>query len=234
MRFASPLIEGRLIRRYKRFLVDVKLAGGQLVTAHTANPGRMQGLMEPGSRVWLSYHDNPKRKLAYSWQLVKVGRYLVGVDPIRANALVAEAIRRGVISELSGYDSLRREVALGASRIDLLLERPGERCYVEVKSVTLRMPDGLGLFPDAVSERGRKHLLELASAVTNGDRAVLCFVVQRGDVQVVAPADHIDPAYGESLRAVVAAGVEVIAYRGRVRRHGIVLRDRLPVRQCAP
>ncbi len=230
MRFSTPLLEGRLIKRYKRFLVDVRLASGELVTAHTANPGRMIGLTEPGSRVWLSFHDNPKRKLAYSWRLVKVGRYLVGVDPIIANTLVAEAIRRGVISELTGYDSIRREVALGASRIDLLLERPGERCYVEIKSATLKMPGALGMFPDAVSARGRKHLLELAGAVDDGHRAVLCFVVQRGDVEAVAPADHIDPDYGATLRAVSACGVEVIAYRGRIRRHGIVLRERLPVR----
>ena len=253
MRFSTPLLPGRLIRRYKRFLADIELDDGQLITAHTANPGKMLGLTEPGSLVYVSRSDNPKRKLAHSWQLVRVGRYLVGVDPILSNRLVYEAIERGVISELCGYQSIRREVSVesgcgeqnegrrvvrrprGAkekqqpvSRIDLLLQKPGQSCFVEVKTASLRQ-GRMALFPDGVTKRGRRHLLALAARVQAGDRAVVCFVAQRGDVEAVGPADHIDPDYGATLRQVVAAGVEVIAYRAQVRRRGIRLDRSLPV-----
>ncbi len=231
MRFGAPLIRGRLVRRYKRFLADVRLDGGALVTAHTANPGAMLGLADAGSLVYLSHHDDPKRKLAYTWELVRVGRYLAGVNPILANRLVAEAIERRRIAELAGYATLRREVTLvDGTRIDLQLRHKGRPvCWVEVKSATL-VEDGLAMFPDAPTDRGRRHLADLERARRSGQRAVLCFVVQRGDADAVSPADHIDPAYGEALRRAHAAGVEVIAYRARVGTRGITLRNPLDVR----
>jgi sugar fermentation stimulation protein A len=237
MRFASELVEGRLLRRYKRFLADVRLKDGREVTAHTANPGTMMGLTEAGRTVFLQWHDNPKRKLPYSWELLRIGRYLVGVNPMLANRLVEEAITDGIIEPLAGYASLRREVRYGTrgSRVDLMLEggrptrgHPTRRCYVEVKNATL-LVDGTALFPDAVTERGRKHLLELGDAVRDGHRAVLCFTVQRGDALRVAPADAIDPAYGAALRRAAECGVEILAYRAEVRRRGIRLRRRLDV-----
>ncbi len=234
MRFPAPLVEGRLLRRYKRFLADVELPDGETVVAHTANPGRMIGLTEPGSRVFLSHHDDPKRKLKYSWQLVEVGPHLVGVNPILANTLVREAIEAEAIAELTGYAALRTEVRYGKrSRVDLLLEdatRPP--CYVEVKSVTL-VEGEAGLFPDAVSDRGRRHLEELSEVVRAGCRAVMCFLVQRPEPAFVAPADAIDPAYGEAFRAAQAAGVEAIAYRAAVTVRGIEVTEGLPVRPQA-
>lgn len=232
MRFGQTLIKGRLLRRYKRFLADVELEDGEVITAHTANPGRMIGLTEPGSTVYLSHHDKPSRKLKYSWELIRVGRNLVGINPMLANDLVAEAIAAGRVPELAGYAGQRREVKYGArgSRIDLLLSDP-ERpdCYVENKNVTL--VDGeAALFPDAVTERGKKHLLELRDVVAAGGRGVILFVVQRPEPEYVGPADAIDPAYGEVLREVAAAGVELLAYRAKVGRREIRITDSLPVR----
>jgi sugar fermentation stimulation protein A len=225
-----PLIKGRLLRRYKRFLADVVLDSGETVTAHTANPGAMRGLTLPDRVVYLSQHDNPKRKLKYSWELVRIGRHTVGVNPMHSNTLVAEALAQDHLEPLRGYQSVRREVRYGSrgSRIDLLLEGTHGRCYLEVKTATY-MQGHTALFPDAVTERGRKHLLELADVVAAGDRGVVCFVAQRCDVHEVAPADAIDPAYGRTLREVMARGVELYAYRSRVRVRSIQLSDRVPV-----
>ncbi|MEZ6187974.1 MAG: DNA/RNA nuclease SfsA [Planctomycetota bacterium] len=226
-----PLIAGRLLRRYKRFLADVELEDGTQITAHTANPGAMTGLATPGSRVLLSHHPHGKRKLPYSWQIVYVGRTPVGVNPALANPLVREALERGVIAELRGYPHLHAEVPVGDSRLDFELSAPGRpRCLVEVKSVTLR--DGsAGLFPDAPSERGRRHLHELATLVAAGERAALLFLVQRGDVRRVGPAREVDPAYGVALDEARAAGVEVLAYRAAVEpsRRRIRVVGRLPL-----
>lgn len=211
-----PLIEGRLVRRYKRFLADVELADGSLITAHTANPGAMTGLCDPGSRVLLSHHPTAKRKLPYSWQIVYVGRTPVGVNPVLANSIAREGIEAGVVRELTGYASLRPEVKVGDSRLDFELSAPDRpRCLVEVKSVTLRV-GSRGLFPDAPSARGRRHLEELIALEQAGERAVLLFLVQRGDVRTVGPAREVDPAYGEAFDAARAAGVEVLAYRAAV------------------
>ena len=233
MRYSQTLIPGRLVRRYKRFLADVELDSGGVITAHTANPGRMTGLIKPGNRVYLSFHDSPKRKLKYSWELVKVGRWLVGVNPILANALVAEAIERGVITELSGYSELKREVAYGTrgSRADMRLDGHATLgpATVEVKSATL-VEGRLALFPDAPSERGRKHLRELRDVVRAGERAVLIFVAQRRDCDAVAPADTVDPEYGALLREVMAAGVEVLAYQAKVGTREVRVTGPLPVR----
>jgi len=231
MRFKQKLIPGKLIRRYKRFLADVELETGEVVTAHTPNTGSMMGLTQEGNRVYLSYHDLPTRKLKYSWEIVKAGRVCVGINTLLPNLLVAEGIQDGTILELQGYRDLKREVKYGEnSRIDLLLTNGNpEKCYVEVKNVTL-VEKGMAYFPDAVTERGRKHLEELAKMVRRGHRGVIFFVLQRADGQAVAPADHIDPVYGETLRKVMGKGVEALAYRAQVSPQRICLNQALEVR----
>lgn len=224
------LIPGRLIKRYKRFLADIELEDGSVVTAHCPNSGSMLGCNRSGSPVMLSRSDNPTRKLAYTWELVQVDRWWVGLNTMLPNRLVEEAILNGTITELQGYARLRREVAYGSerSRIDLLLEGEQGRCYVEVKNVTL-VEDDRALFPDAITERGQKHLRELQEVVQSGHRGVILFTVQRGDGRAVAPADAIDPAYGKLLRKAVANGVEALAYRAVVTPHEIRLIERLLV-----
>lgn len=225
-----PLIPGILIKRYKRFLADITLADGSMVTAHCPNSGSMLGCNLPGSPVMLSQSPNPNRKLAYTWELVQIGGYWIGLNTMLPNRLAEEAILNGTISELQGYEQLRREVPYGSerSRIDLLLEGSQGRCYVEVKNVTL-VEGELALFPDAVTERGQKHLRELMEVVRNGDRGIILFTVQRGDGKAVAPADRIDPAYGRLLREAVRNGVEALAYRASVQPEEIRLTDRLAV-----
>ncbi|MCM2327830.1 MAG: DNA/RNA nuclease SfsA [Lysobacter sp.] len=237
MIFPAPLVEGTLLRRYKRFLADVELASGGTVTAACPNTGSMLGCCEPGSRVWLSESDSPTRKYRHTWELVEAGpggrAVMVGINTGLPNRLVAEAIGAGVIGELSGYGTIRREVPFGEerSRIDLVLEGPGrEACYVEVKNVTAAISGGVALFPDAVSARGTRHLRELMRLRAQGLRPVLVFCVQRGDVDEVRPADAIDPLYGRTLREAVDAGVEVMAWRARVSTRAIAIEAPLPVR----
>ncbi len=242
MKFAKALVPGRLLRRYKRFLADVELAPGVVVTAACPNTGSMLGCCEPGSRVWLSESDSPTRKYRHTWELVAVkpggrGReVMVGINTGLPNRLVAEAIAAGAIAPLAGYASIRREVAFGEerSRVDLLLESPGRpACYVEVKNVTAAVEAGVALFPDAVSERGAKHLRELARLRARGLRAVQFYCVQRGDVDEVRPADEIDPGYGRGLREAIAAGVEVMAWRAKVTPRAILMERPIPV-VCPP
>jgi sugar fermentation stimulation protein A len=224
VKFDAPLTEGRLIRRYKRFLADVETARGTVV-AHCPNTGSMLGCAEPGSRVWLQPAAGAQRKLAFTWELVESGDTLVGINTGRSNRLVEEAIGRGAIAELRGHCLVKREAGYDgrASRCDLLLEGDGRRCYVEVKNVTAAVAQGVALFPDAVSERAARHLEEMMRVVRSGHRAVLVYCVQRGDVREVRPADAIDPAYGRALRRALAGGVEVLAYRARVSPREIVL-----------
>ena len=223
------LIEARLIKRYKRFLADVELADGSVVTVHCPNSGSMKGCAVPGSRVWLSTSDNVKRKLPYTWELAEVNGCLIGLNTGLPNRLVAEAIGNGTIAELQGYDTMRPEVPYGDhSRIDLLLESPGRRCFVEVKNVTL-VEEGRALFPDAVTTRGQKHLNELMRVVREGDRGVIFFTVQRSDGHAVSPADAIDPEYGRLLRLAMQNGVEALAYRAEVTAEAIRLTDKLAV-----
>ena len=232
MDFSEPLIPGTLLRRYKRFLADVELDDGTTITAHTPNTGSMLGCAEPGFRVWLRDTANPKRKYRYAWEMVEVdGGALVGIDTGLPNKLVAEAVEQGVIAELQGYETIRPEVRYGRenSRADLLLEGEAGRCFVEVKNVTAAVGDGVAVFPDAVSARGTKHLRELMDVVAQGDRAVMCFCVQREDVAEVRPADAIDPLYGATLREALAAGVEAIAYGAEVSPRGVRLARRLAV-----
>ena len=232
MRFNQALVPGTLIKRYQRFLADVELDDGSIVTAHTPNTGSMLGCREPGSRVWLSNSDNPKRKYTLSWELVEAEPgVLVGINTGLPNKLVREAIQDGTIKELQGYDAIRQEIRYGAenSRIDLLLEGAGKPdCYVEIKNVTLAR-EGIGYFPDAVSGRGSKHLRELAEVAAEGKRAVICFCVQRKDVFEVRPADSIDGIYGATLRQAIGAGVQAIAWRADVSADEIRIDTKLPV-----
>jgi sugar fermentation stimulation protein A len=225
-----PVIEGRLIRRYKRFLADVELPGGEIITAHCPNTGSLRGCTKEGSRVILQEAQNPKRKYRYTWRAIRVGRTWVNVDTGRPNAVVAEAVADGQVKELTGYSSLRREVNYGTnSRIDILLESSdGSRCYVEVKSTTL-VDGSHAMFPDGVTERGRKHLLELRDMVKAGHRAVIFFCVCRDDVDSFGPADHIDPAYGKTLREVLPEGVEALVYSSHVTPQSMKLVASLPL-----
>ncbi len=213
MKFPAPLLHGKLIQRYKRFLADIELDDGREITAHCANPGSMLGLKEPGSEVWVSPANNPKRKLKYTWELIRVGDGMVGVNTSLPNKIVEEAIEDGSITELQGYDNLVREVKYGKnSRIDILLEGAGiPTCYVEVKSVTLKREKS-GEFPDAVTARGAKHLVELSDMVAQGHRAVMVYLVQRDDVRDFTIADDIDPTYGSAFKSARLAGVEVLVY----------------------
>lgn len=232
MKFPQKLIGARLIRRYKRFLADVELRSGEVITAVCPNTGSLMGCAEPGNRVWLSTSDRPTRKYRHTWEIVEVGKTRVGINTSLPNALVAEAIEAGVIAELMGYSAIRREVKYGKenSRIDLVLEALHQRpCYVEVKNVTAAVSDTVALFPDAVSERGARHLRELMHVVRNGGRAVQLYCVQRNDVSEVNPADRIDPVYGRTLREAMAAGVEVMAYRASVTTREIRLEKRIAV-----
>jgi sugar fermentation stimulation protein A len=235
MRFATPLVPAILVRRYKRFLADVVLPGGEEVTAHVANPGAMTGLAAPGARVWLSKSDNPKRKLPWSWELVEVdfggGPELVGVNTGRPNGLVAEALAAGIIPELAGYATTRREVRYGKnSRVDVLLEDPARPpCYVEIKNVHLMRRQGLAEFPDAVTVRGAKHLDELAAMVGTGHRAVMLFLIQIVLAERFALAADIDPTYAAAFARARAAGVEAIARRCAITVDGIAAAAAVPI-----
>lgn len=230
MRFAAPLVRGTLVRRYKRFLADVALDGGTVVTAHCPNSGSMLSVDVPGAEVWLSPAPDAGRKLAFTWELIRLGDVLVGVNTFRPNALVAEAMAAGTIPELAGYEIVRREVRCGNSRIDLLLEandRP--KCFVEVKNVTLQRPARPGLveFPDCATARGVKHLVDLATAVASGHRAAMVFLAQRGDGDLLAIADDMDPGFATALRAAAAGGVEILCYRCAVGLDAIQVSERL-------
>ncbi len=232
MDFPTPLTQGLLLRRYKRFLADVELPGGEVVVAHCPNTGSMKSCLEEGAPVWLSRSTNPKRKLAWTWEVAVVGGVPILVNTARPNAVVREAVASGRVPSVVGYGSLRSEVRYGTqnSRIDLFLsDGPRPDCYLEVKNVTLAVGGGEGAFPDAVSKRGTKHLEELAEMVSRGHRGLLFFLVSRGDVERVRPADEIDPVYGETLRRVVAAGVEVEAWRAEVSLDGVRVSKRLAV-----
>ncbi len=230
MRFPAPLTPGTLLRRYQRFLADVRLDSGETVTAHCPNTGSMLGLNAPGNRVWLSPADKPGRKLAWTWELVEAGGVLVGIHTGRANGLVREALEAGHIPVLAGFSDCRNEPTLSArSRTDLLLQFADGPCYVEVKSVTAATPTGAGFFPDAVSERASKHMQELVGCVAAGNRAAVVFCVQRGDVEQVHPAWHIDPAFAAALQEAASRGVELYALGAHVDLAGIRLDRVLPV-----
>lgn len=233
MRFDPPLEEGRLLRRYKRFLADIETASGEQMTIHCANTGSMLNCMSEGCRVWFSRSNDPKRKLPGSWEISETpqGR-LACINTARANALVEEALRAGLISELAGFTALKREVPYGVenSRADFRLDYPDGPLYVEVKSVTLGF-DGsdAAAFPDAVTLRGAKHLRELAALARAGVRAVQLYCVNLSGIRAVRAAEEIDPAYAAGLREAKAAGVQVLAYGAELSPEGIALIRRLDV-----
>ena len=232
MQIDPPLFPAILIRRYKRFLADVRLDDGTELTVHTPNTGSMLGCADPGMRVWLRDTCNPKRKYRYSWEMSETtAGGMISVHTGINNELVSEAIESGLIEALQGYETIQAEVPYGAenSRIDLLLSRAEEKCYIEIKNVTARDDRGLAMFPDAVSQRGSKHLRELSAMAEAGHRAVIFFAVQRGDVTGFRPAAEIDPLYAETLQAAVAAGVEVMAWQARVTPGEILLQQSLPL-----
>ena len=235
MRLPVPLIRGTLIQRYKRFLADVRLDDGRLVTAACPNTGSMLGLTTPGLAVWLSESDSPTRKYRHTWELVEAdlgnGPTLVGINTGHPNKLVAEAIGSRRVKALVGYPGLRREVKYGKnSRIDILLECAEKgMCYVEIKNVHLSRRHGLAEFPDSVTERGVKHLREMSDMVRAGHRAVMVFLIQRGDARRLAFARDIDPTYGAAFDLAVAAGVEAIALRCKMSPEEIVVDKPVPI-----
>lgn len=227
----NSLVQGTLVKRYKRFLADVELNSGELVVAHCPNTGAMTGCAEPGWRVWLSPSNNPKRKLAYTWELAQTDNSdWIGINTQNANKLVSEALTKGVITELLGYPTVQAEVKFGEenSRVDFLLTgKDKPNCYLEVKSVTLAL-DEKGFFPDAKTERGRKHLRELASIAQQGQRAVLLFCVQHTGIQSVSIAKHIDEKYAQEWERAKEAGVEVFCYSTNINNQQATLTHSLP------
>lgn len=223
------LIRGRLIKRYKRFLADVQLDSGETVTAHCPNSGRMTGCNQPGRPVYLSAHDNPKRKLKYTWELIEMPTSLVGVNTMVPNRLVAGALKDKAVPEMALYNDVFTEITVNRhSRLDIKLTGHNlPDCYIEVKNCTL-VENGCAKFPDAPTTRGRKHLKELIRLKKDGSRAVIFFLIQRTDATFFSPADVIDPEYGRQLRRAVRKGVEIMAYDVNINLKGIGLKRSLP------
>ncbi|MCV6825882.1 MULTISPECIES: DNA/RNA nuclease SfsA [Halocynthiibacter] len=231
MKFDSPLVPATLIRRYKRFLADIRLEDGQEVVAHCPNPGSMIGLAQEGARIWVEPNEDPKKKLKFGWRLVEHGPdHFTGIDTGRANRIVAEALDDKKIEALSHYETVKPEVKYGeGSRVDFLLSTQEQRCYLEVKSATLCREPGFVEFPDSVTARGAKHLAELRSMVENGDRAVMLFLVQDTLAKSVNVARDIDPTYANAFEHARARGVEMMAYRANITPDCITLGHELPV-----
>ena len=232
MQFPSPLERGRLVSRYKRFFADVVLDDGREITAHCPNPGAMLGLNTPGLPAWISRSDSPTRKLAHTLELVEADGGLVGINTMHPNRIVAEALEAGLIPELAGYETVRREVKYGAaSRVDFLLTDPARPpCWLEVKNVHLMRGGGLAEFPDCVAARSLRHLAELSREVADGARAIMLYVVQRTDCDRFDAASDLDPAYAQGLLVATQAGVEVLCYDCDISFDRIGLRRRLPWR----
>lgn len=235
MKFSTPLVRGRLVKRYKRFLADVILDTGEEVTATCPNTGSMMGLAMPGAAVWLSVSASPTRKYPHTWEMVETdlgrGPVLVGINTNHPNRLVADAIAADAIPEVSGYATLRREVKYGvSSRIDILLEDPQKGlAYVEIKNVHLSRQDGLAEFPDSVTERGAKHLAELGAMVAAGHRAVMVYLIQRSDAERFSLAADIDPRYAAAYEVAREAGVEALAYACHLTPESIALTRPVPI-----
>ena len=229
MKFPEQLQEAELIRRYKRFLADVRLEDGTELTVHCPNSGSMKSCSEPGSRVCFSRSENPGRKYPHTLEMVRAGSVWVGVNTSLTNQIVVEALKNGTISELAGFDSLKREVKTSdSSRLDILLLRGEDKTYIEVKNCSL-VEGGTAMFPDAVTARGTKHLNELARLVDLGHQGVILFLVQRADARQFAPAAAIDPLYAETLARVRDEGVMILAYKAEVTPEAIEVTGSLPV-----
>ena len=232
MDFPDPLLRGTLVKRYKRFMADVVLESGDTVTAHCANTGAMLGVQNPGSEVWLSPARNPDRKLKFTWEMIRIGEGLVGINTAHPNKIVAEAIEAGKIPELSGSEDLRREVKYGTnSRIDILLSEDGKPdCYVEIKNVHLMRDTGVAEFPDSVSTRAAKHQGELANMVEQGARSVTVYLCQREDCDSFRLAADIDPGYARAVKDAKQRGVEAICYACALTPEAISVSHRLEMK----
>ena len=234
MKFSDPLVRGKLIKRYKRFLVDIELESGKVVVAHCANPGSMMNLLLPDAEVWLSPASNPNRKLKYTWEMIRYEDTLIGLNTSLPNKIVEDAIQQDLVAEFTEYDSLKREVKYGEnSRIDILLQSSNlPDCYLEVKSVTLKRPENgnnLAEFPDSVTVRGTKHLHELSGQVANGNRAAMFYLVQREDCDRLSIAGDIDPNYANAFIAARKAGVEMLCYGCSISPEAIKIRRKLEI-----
>ncbi len=227
MKFTQKLVHGKLIKRYKRFLADVELDDGTVVTAHCTNSGTMKTCLETGAPVYLTPVDDPKRKTKFTWEMIFMNGGWIGINTSVPNLLAFEAIRDGKIEKLSGYTFVKREVAFGDSRFDIYAENEQEKCFVEVKNVTMKAGD-FARFPDAVTTRGRKHLETLMQVKKQGIRAVMLYVIQRMDVEKFGTANNIDPGYAQTLQKAHAVGVEIIPVQASVSPEGIEIVRELP------
>jgi sugar fermentation stimulation protein A len=227
MIFQIKLVHGTLIKRYKRFLADIRLDDGSEVVAHCTNSGSMKSCLENCAEVYLTPENDPKRRTRFTWEMIKINGDWVGINTGNPNKLAFEAISAGAIPELAGYTNVKREVKFGNSRFDIFAENETEKCFIEVKNVTMK-EGKYALFPDAVTTRGLKHLETLMEVKTAGMRAVMLYVIQRSDVEIFAPATDIDPDYAEALKLAINAGVEVIAMQAKVTPDRIELVKRIP------
>ncbi len=215
MLFKNPLVHGYLIKRYKRFLADIKLDDGSIVTAHCTNSGSMKSCIEEGAEVYISDSMNPARKTHYTWEMIKINGDWVGINTSNPNKLAVEILRNNLLPQLSGYTTIKPEAKYGDSRFDVYAENEFEKCFIEVKNVTLK-DSVYARFPDAVTERGQKHLETLVKAKSEGYRAVMLYIIQRTDVEIFAPAFNIDPKYASKLKNAVNSGVEIIPLQVKV------------------
>ena len=227
MKFEKELIHGTLIKRYKRFLADIELDTGEVVVAHCTNSGSMKSCLENGAEVYLTPVDDPKRKTKFTWEMIKINGDWVGINTGNPNKLAFEAISAGQIPGLEEYTTVRREVKFGDSRFDVFAENKQEKCFVEVKNVSMKQND-YALFPDAITTRGQKHLKTLIEVKKQGMRAVMLYIIQRSDVEIFAPAKEIDPEYAALLKEAFAAGVEIFPMQAKVTPHKITLVKKLP------
>lgn len=228
MKFKDKLIRGKLIRRYKRFLADVELEDGTTVIAHCTNSGSMKSCIEEGAPVYMSPASDPKRKTKFTWEMIFINNHWVGINTMVPNKLAFDAVVAGTIDKLKGYTFVKREVKFGDSRFDIYAENDTEKCFIEVKNVTMKVGN-YALFPDSVTTRGRKHLETLIEVKKQGIRAVMLYVIQRMDVKVFGPAKEIDPEYAKSLKKAIENGVEVIAVQAKVSPEGIEVVGEMPV-----
>lgn len=228
MHFTQPLVHGRLVKRYKRFLADVILDNGELITAHCTNSGSMKSCLEEGAEVYLSPVSDPKRKTRFTWEMIKINGSWVGINTSVPNRLAYELMKTNTIPALEGYTEIKREVKYHDSRLDIFARKEGEACFVEVKNVTLKEGE-YAIFPDAVTTRGQKHLQTLIKLKESGFRAVMLYVIQRADVSIFAAAHEIDPKYAELLKMAHNKGVEIIPIQVKVSPEKVVFKKVLPV-----
>ncbi len=215
MIFVEKLIHGRLIKRYKRFLADIILDNGEIVTAHCTNSGSMKSCLEHNAEVYLSPVNDPKRKTKFTWEMIKINNDWIGINTGNPNKLAFEAVVNNEIEKLKGYSEVKREIKFGDSRFDIMAKNETETCFIEVKNVTLKEGD-YALFPDAVTSRGKKHLETLVKVKENGMRAVMLYIIQRMDISIFAAAKEIDPEYAETLKVAYHSGVEIIPVQAKV------------------